>query len=463
MNFFDKVSQAIKQNHSLLCLGLDPKFEKFHQSPNITSSLVSWGQHLIEQTADLVCCYKPNIAFYEQFGLDGIKALQQTIALLPRQTPFILDAKRGDIGSTSSAYAHSIFDVFQADAVTINAYLGMDTLSAFLAYPEKAIFILCKTSNPSAFAIQDHGFPPLYLHMAEMAKTWGSVENLAFVIGATQVDSLRSVRQICPDHWFLCPGIGAQGGDLDAALNAGLRQDGSGIIIPVSRSITDAPDPREAALGLQTEIERVCTDFQSQTPLTTRQKLVEMFFTSGCIQFGNFTLASGVQSPFYIDIRRIISYPQAFQLVVQLYLEKIKHLECDLVSGVPVAALPISTLLAWHLNKPMIYTRKEAKLHGTGQLIEGAFSAGQKAVLVEDVITSGKSIISAVEVLRANGLLVNDVIVLVDRKQGGETLLHSHGINLHALLDIFEILNTLKDRSLIDAPTYQNALSYLAG
>ena len=164
-SFLDKLTAAIRRNDSLLCLGLDPEISKFPaellQGASEEERLVAWCTGLIEQTAGFVCCIKPNIAFFEQYGLPGLNALKRILAAVPADIPVLLDAKRGDIGSTAAAYAKACFEFWDADAVTLSPYLGKDSVEPFLAYPGKAIFLLCQTSNPSAGEIQGHGEEPL--------------------------------------------------------------------------------------------------------------------------------------------------------------------------------------------------------------------------------------------------------------------------------------------------------------
>ncbi len=254
MNFFSKLSAAIDANASLLCVGLDPQPEMLRDEKTIEESLFNWGKRIILQTSDLVCCYKPNFAFYEQFGLEGLRALQRTLSEIPDSIPVILDVKRGDIGSTANALAKAAYEQWGADAVTLSPYLGEDSIQPFLAIEDKAVFILCYTSNPSAVQIQQHGVPPLFEHIAITSQKWGKPEQIGLVVGATQPDALAAVRRICPQTWILAPGVGAQGADLSAALSAGLRVDGKGLIIPVSRGIIAAQDPRQAALDLRESI-----------------------------------------------------------------------------------------------------------------------------------------------------------------------------------------------------------------
>jgi uridine monophosphate synthetase len=258
-SFAEKLTAAIERNNSLLCVGLDPDPRQYpgHFPDSIDSAaLAAWGKAIIEQTADLVCCYKPNIAFYEQHGPAGVEALRQTIAAVPGGIPLLLDAKRGDIGSTAAAYARAAFEIMQADAVTLAPYLGADSINPFLAYPGKAAFVLCYTSNPSAADVQEFGAPGerLFENIARQAQRWGDAGQIGLVVGATQPHALARVRELAPHTWILAPGVGAQGGDLQAALAAGLNADGSGLIVPVSRGVIYADDPRQAALSLRDEI-----------------------------------------------------------------------------------------------------------------------------------------------------------------------------------------------------------------
>ena len=461
MKFFTKLTKAIDRNQSLLCVGLDPVKAMLPTGPDLYSSLVDWGTDLINQTADHVCCFKPNIAFFEQFGSKGLRALVEINESVPSHIPVLLDAKRGDIGTSADAYALGAYQHFHADAITVSPYLGQDSVKAFLKDPDKAVFVLCQTSNPSAKEIQQHGSPPLFEYIAQIAQTWGTPEQIGYVIGATQPDALESVRQICPDHWFLAPGVGAQGGDLTQALNAGLRADGMGMIIPVSRSVIKADDPCQAAMALKDAINTFRQSFEPEPHLSSYDKLILNLFESGCVRFGSFTLASGRQSPIYIDLRRVVSFPDLFVKAVNAYIEALHTLKFNLVAGVPYAALPLGALAASKLGIPLVYPRKEAKKHGTGQTVEGAFQSGQRVVLIEDVITSGGSILSAAEALRAAGLVAEDAVVLVDRRQGGVADMAQHGITVHPILDIFKMMDVLKAHAFIDTDTYTAVTAYL--
>jgi uridine monophosphate synthetase len=463
MNFFEKLSAAVVFNRSLLCVGLDPQIDNLPDGVDIEERLVSWGKQVIDKTADQVCCYKPNFAFYEQFGLAGMRALQRIITSMPKNIPVLLDVKRGDIGSTAQAYAAAAFEQWGADAVTLSPFLGEDSINPFLAYKEKAVFLLCFTSNPSANQVQMHGDPPLFELIAHNSQVWGSPQQIGLVVGATQLDALSRVREICPQNWILAPGVGAQGGDLEKTLQAGLRTDGGGLIIPVSRAVMQAADAHQAALEFKERINQTIHSLNEapKAIMTMNTKLVMELFRSGCIKFGNFTLASGKQSPIYIDLRRVVSFPDLFKMVANAYADVVKTLEFDHIASVPYAALPTGAVVAMKLNRSLIYPRKEVKQHGTGQAVEGAFQTGQTTILLEDVITSGGSIVTAAESLRQAGLQVKDVVVLVDREQGGHNKMNEAGIALHAIMTIHDVLNILNEHALIDPQTYKSVCQYI--
>lgn len=481
--FVDKLSSASQRNNSILCLGLDPDPIKFPlHFPGIAddpqAALLSWAQKLIEQTGDLVCCYKPNFAFYEQYGPPGLAALRQIIATVPDGIPVLLDAKRGDIGSTATAYARAAFEVWGADAITVNPYLGQDSIQPFLAYPGKMIFVLCYTSNPSAQEFQaftSSNNDRLFEHVARQAQTWGGPDQIAFVVGATQPQALAHFRALAPDRWVLAPGVGAQGGTAEEALAAGLDQTGQGLIISVSRSISYADDPRAAALAVRAEIVEARSVLESVKSQVSgvkskgsvsgaqdgKAELIFQLHETGCIQFGDFTLASGQLSPIYIDLRRISSSPDLLKQVARAYGDLLAGIRFDCLAAVPYAALTIGTAVALTVDKPLIYPRKEVKSYGTGRAVEGIYASGDRVVIIEDLVTTGGSVLTAIEPLTAAGLEVEDVVVLIDREQGGDRHLAEVGYRLHAALHLSEVLDTLRRAERVSKEAFERVKSYL--
>ena len=258
-SFFDNLERRAEDTDSLLCIGLDPHLADLN-TPTAEAAL-EFCLRIVKETADYALAFKPNAAFFEIFGAEGWIALKKLISHInDLDIPLILDAKRGDIASTAEAYAKSIFDHLSADAVTLNPYLGKDSVDPFIKNAEKGAFLLCKTSNPGSDDLQNllvktSGIAtPLYIHVAKLAQLWNTNNNIGLVVGATQPEALARVRAATPDLWFLAPGVGAQGGDLRTALQAGLRKDGMGMLISVSRSIARAESPRKAAKILKEQI-----------------------------------------------------------------------------------------------------------------------------------------------------------------------------------------------------------------
>ena len=260
--FFSFLEKRVDDCSSLLCVGLDPNISDLKE-PDAASAL-DFCLRLVKATAPYAAAFKPNAAFFEVLGPEGWTVLKQVIDAIHAESdrfgsriPVILDAKRGDIASTAEAYARSAFEVLGADGVTLNPYLGKDSIEPFIQDREKGVFLLCKTSNPGAEDLQDLILATgetLHVHVAGLAQTWNTRNNIGLVVGATYPETLAQVRLAAPDLWFLVPGIGTQGGDLASALKAGLRQDGKGMLINASRAIARADDPRLAAAGLRDEI-----------------------------------------------------------------------------------------------------------------------------------------------------------------------------------------------------------------
>ena len=259
MNFLKKLINATRKNNSLLCVGLDPDPKRMPQKIGV----FEFNKAIIDATSDLICAYKPNFAFYEALGEEGLDALKRTVEHIPDDIPVIGDAKRGDIGNTAKAYAGAIFTYFNFDATTVNPYLGFDSIEPFIQYTDKGIFILCRTSNAGAVDFQslrcEEG--TLFEIVARKASQWNIHGNIGLVIGATYPEELKLVRDSHPDMPILIPGVGAQGGDLASAVRYGVDAHGEKAIINSSRQIIYAsPEKdfaqaaRKAALSLRDQI-----------------------------------------------------------------------------------------------------------------------------------------------------------------------------------------------------------------
>ncbi len=476
MSFYRELAGAARRNNSLLCIGLDPHPHLMEPGKGI----FDFNRQIIDATCDLVCAYKPNSAFYEAAGPEGLEALQRTAAYIHERAgvPVILDAKRNDISSSARAYARAAFETWGADALTVNPYLGGDTIAPFMEYADKGVFLLCFTSNPGAADFQTLPCPsrPLYELMAKKAAEW----SCGLVAGATHAGALAVIRAAAPQSWILLPGVGAQGGDLETSMAAGRREDGLGLIINSSRGIIYADEPRRAALNLLDHIR----EYMSKPPLAApdpNEKLVLDLADIGAVKFGDFTLTSGRKSPVYIDLRLLASYPAVLRRTALAYAAIIAGLpgaespselwkpeasrqarrQETRLAALPYAALPIGTAVSLETGLPMIYPRKEAKSYGTGQAIEGSYRPGNRAVLLDDLITTGGSKLEAIASLEGAGLIVEDVIVLIDREQGGRRELAEAGYRLHAALKLRDMAALLAREGRISPAEEQRLLAFL--
>ncbi|TVQ25148.1 MAG: orotidine-5'-phosphate decarboxylase, partial [Spirochaetaceae bacterium] len=248
--FFDRLIDRYRRIDSLLCVGLDPRTQP---GEPVATRIVDANRRIIDATIDTALCYKPNIAFYEQHGPEGLQALVDTIGLIG-DVPVLLDAKRGDIGSTAEAYAAAVRAV-GAGAVTVSPYMGSDSVLPFVD-AGLAVFVLCKTSNPGSNEFQTLAAPdlPLYRAIAAAATAWSN--ECGLVVGATDRDAIAAIRAAHPDVWILAPGIGAQGATMRDTVAAGVRADGAGLLPVVARGISGAADPKKAAADLVDEYRR---------------------------------------------------------------------------------------------------------------------------------------------------------------------------------------------------------------
>lgn len=254
--FLARLEQACETSQSLLCVGLDPGPRHMAIADPLT-----FNKAIIDATSDVVCAYKPNLAFYEAMGIAGLEALGRTVAYIREAAPqavVIGDAKRGDVGPSAEAYARAAFEAWGFDAVTVNAWGGEDAVAPFLAYEGRGVFVWCRGSNPGSAELQDMtvetpaGRQPLYQRLAGLCRDWNTNGNVGLVVGATSPQQMETVRRMCPNMPLLIPGIGAQEGDLEAAVRAGTDSRGRLAVINSSRGIIYAstgPDYADAARG----------------------------------------------------------------------------------------------------------------------------------------------------------------------------------------------------------------------
>lgn len=447
LTFFGKLEARCAELDSILCVGLDPHAADL--KPVSATGALEFCKRIADATSTVSVAYKPNAAFFEAFGAEGWAALKELIAYLrgPLGALVLLDCKRGDIGSTSAAYATACFEELGADAVTLHGYMGTDSIAPFVgADASHGAFVLCKTSNPSSSEVQSLCLAPgatpggatrVFEAVAEASAGWGHAadgSNVGLVVGATDLEALRAVRRVRPDAWILAPGVGAQGAAAaDVASVAVRKSDGLGLLVPVSRGISRAADPAAAAEAIRVELNvaRAAAMAASPAPAAPaspslaphQTDFLRCAMEEGVLRFGDFTLKSGRASPYFFNAGLFVR-GSAVSRVGAAYARTVADsgIGFDVVFGPAYKGIPLATAVGMSLaaigaDTAVAYNRKEAKDHGEGGTLVGAPVAGKRILLVDDVMSSGKAVLEAAEILAAAGATLAGVVVGLDRQE----------------------------------------------
>jgi uridine monophosphate synthetase len=482
MGFFVQLTEAIADRQSLLVTGLDPNPEMLQSwaarrgmaNRSFLSQARHWIKAVIEATAPHVCAYKPSLGFYQALGPVGLELLLEVRDLVPRDLPLIIDAKHGDLNS-SSALAHYLFRELCADAVTLSPLAGQDIAAPFLLYPDKAVVMTCHSSNQAARLIQHYPNEdaPLYLRIVRETQLWATPEQLLLEVGTSDPEILARVRAEAPERFLILRSLWGEEEKLEAMLEAGFSAAGDGLLLPLPQNLLVEDDIAERAARLKAQIgisreqwlERSAAGGSSDRcqlwlpqlaeagagSATARPdpmaELIVDLFDIGCLLFGDYVQASGAVFNYYIDLRQIISDPNLFHRVLHAYAERMQELVFDRIAGIPYGSLPTATGLSLLLHKPLIYPRKEVKAHGARRLIEGDFEEGDRVVVVDDILITGGSVLEGIAKLESSGLQVEDVVVFIDHggdhdRQAKERLAAA-GYRAHAVLGIEQITRVL--------------------
>ena len=474
MGFFLQLTDAITAQQSLLVTGLDPNPEMLQSwaqrrgmaGRSFLSQARHWIKAVIEATGSHVCAYKPSLGFYQSLGPIGLELLREVRELVPLDTPLIVDAKHGDLNS-SSALAHYLFRDLGADAVTLSPLPGQDIAAPFLLYPDKAVVVTCHSSNPAAREFQHHPneADPLYLKMVREAQRWATPDQLLLEVGTSDPEILARVRAEAPERFLILRSLWAEEDRLDALLEAGLTAAADGLLLPLPQNLLVEDDMAERAAQLKRRIQthrqaRLARQTDDRCSLWLPEtkaaepmdQLILDLFDLGCLLFGEYKQASGAVFNYYIDLRQIISDPNLFHRVLHAYANCLNGLTFERIAGIPYGSLPTATGLSLQLHKPLIYPRKEVKAHGARRLIEGDFQEGETVVVIDDILISGGSVLEGIAKLESSGLVVSDVVVFIDHgssehgeggSPSGRTRLQEAGYHLHAVLTIDRITATL--------------------
>jgi uridine monophosphate synthetase len=497
MGFFVQLTEAIAARQSLLVTGLDPNPEMLQSwaqrrgmaNRSFLSQARHWIKAVVEETSPHVCAIKASLGFYQALGPLGLELLLEVRDLVPRDLPLIIDAKHGDLNS-STALAHYLFRDLGVDAVTLSPLAGQDIAAPFLLYADKAVVITCRSSNPAAKRIQYHPSEadPLFLQIVRECQLWGTPDQLLLEVGTSDPAVLGQVRRAAPERVLMLRSIWSEEERLDGLLQAGLNPSADGLLLPLPQNLLvedDLGDQAEALKGMINCRRERWLEQQPEPPADScalwlpdsdaaageataavgeRQagqgaavadqadpdplaNLIIELFDIGCLLFGEYVQASGAVFNYYVDLRQIISDPNLFHRVLHSYATLLQQLEFDRIAGIPYGSLPTATGLSLALHKPLIYPRKEVKAHGARRLIEGDFNDGDMVVVVDDILITGGSVLEGISKLESSGLVVRDVVVFIDH--GGERDRHARerlaaaGYRTHAVLDIARITAVL--------------------
>lgn len=448
--FLRQLEARAEQAQSLVCIGLDPQPDLLtHQEPEAARDLCF---RLIEQTHELACAFKPNSAFFEAFGAPGFEMLREVIAYVPQGIPVILDAKRGDVSATAEAYARAAFEVLGADAITLHPYLGYDAVEPFLQFAGKGVFVVCKTSSPGSDLFQNVivGGRPFYELVARQAMQWDDGSRLGLLVSAIDPEILGRLRAAVPQAWFLTPGVGA-GGDMRGALRSGLREDGMGMLINLSRSVARARDPRMEVARVRETIN--AGRMEPRSVINPEDRALDQL--AGALAASNAVTLAGDDMPIALDMRALMTSPDALRTAAGALGRALGGLRFDHIAAGSDQALPITTIAALIVNASLIY--------GTGGTVEGLYTRGQSVALIDPVAGDGRAQIEMIERFRAAGLIVSDVVTLVDREMGAAQSLQAVGVRFHAAATLHQLIAALARRGLISIEQQAYLESYLAG
>ena len=477
MGFFVQLTEAIAERQSLLMTGLDPNPEMLQSwalrhgmgNRSFLSQARHWIKAVVEATSPHVCAIKASLGFYQALGPLGLELLLEVRDLVPRDLPLIIDAKHGDLNS-STALAHYLFRDLGVDAVSLSPLAGQDIAAPFLLYADKAVVITCRSSNPAAKRIQYHPneADPLFLQIVRESQLWGTPDQLLLEVGTSDPAVLAQVRQAAPERVLMLRSIWSEEERLDGLLEAGLNEAADGLLLPLPQNLLVEDDLSEQAAALKGLINRrrqrwlerqparaadSCTvwladsDPSGDTDKDPLAELIVDLFDIGCLLFGEYVQASGAVFNYYIDLRQIISDPNLFHRVLHSYSGLLEQLQFDRIAGIPYGSLPTATGLSLSMHKPLIYPRKEVKAHGARRLIEGDFNEGDQVVVVDDILITGGSVLEGIAKLESSGLVVKDVVVFIDhggqRDRRARERLENLGYRVHAVLDIERITQAL--------------------
>jgi len=466
-SFREAIEQRAKKNHSRVVLALDlAETLPPDAAPAQRQELADRACKLARAVAPYLAAIKINYPLTLGAGLQVVPQLKNAVP----GVPLIADFKVADIDNTNAWIARHTYGA-GIDAIIVQGFVGTDAVQGVLQeahkFGERGVILVVDMSHPGAAEF----IHPQTPRLAQLALSLGVTGVIAPGTRPSHVAQIRA--WVGPKVLIFAPGMGAQGGQAGTAIAAGADYEIFG------RAIYQASDPVAAAAGFaKATYEAVAAQKKAVQPskgqipstgaaedATIVQKVALLLDEVKAFQFGSFTLASGAMSPYYVDLRLVPSYPGAFGRLVDLlvdYLMAHPDIQFDRIAGIPTAGISFATLLAHRLNKPLLYVRTAPKEHGRGRLVEGVLASGDHVLVVDDLISDGGSKIEPARSLRAEGAKVSDVLVVLDREQGGTAQLQKEQLQLRALAAITSVVEVLRQAGRLSEAKAQEILSYIA-
>lgn len=479
--------EAQWEQGKFLCVGLDVVADEDGDD------LFGKAMAIVEATKDVAAAFKPNSAFYERYGSKGqdiLQALVEQIQEIAPDVPVIWDAKRADIANTNNGYM-AAFEDLGADAVTVHPYLGGSAVKPLMSDTERLAFVLGHTSNPGAAEFQ-------HLELKQGDLLWERVvRNVAhsdewdhgavrgLVLGATYPDELAKARWIAGnDVVMLVPGVGTQGGDLEASVVGSMNSTGNGFLINVSSGISKAADSRgevthesmsAAAHKFHDQINNAWQNEKAnpspsygETMITEfDERLATALFEEECILFGNFTLKSGLKSPVYVDLRRAITDPEIRSNLAAIYQDMVRGMEArrgepyDVLAAFPQASTSMGAIVAHQMGRRLIQPRSGTKSYGSKETILGKYSEGESVGFIDDLVTRATSAFEVIDQAESAGLVYGGLVTLIDREQGGFREMAARGRAVNSATTLRGLVRALGSTGQISKYREAKVLKYL--
>lgn len=452
MSFFEQLEKRAQEINSLVCVDLVPSL--LTADPISTDEILDRGKSIIAETSETALAFRLDLGGFLAYGPVGLEVAASLANTVPREVPII-----------AAGGPHAGLGLLLASGIVADPYSGWAAVKPHLLDQSRGIFILTRSADAGMAGMQDERLvsgKPVYELVAAHARTLNQLKNVGIQVSIENPDQLLRVRRAAPVSWILADKIRAE--SIESAVRVGLRPDGLGLLIALPSSAYIADDLGSECRMIREQINMVRqTQAISPPAKDTAEtvRLAQALFDHGCIKFGEFTIDAEIQSPVFIDLRILTSLPNLLMQVASAYQLVLESLTFDRLAAIPYTGLPIGQAVALQGNWPLIYPRKEIQQEGLQAHIEGLYHRGERAAVIDDVTATGISKFAIIETLQHEGLVVDDIVVLIDRESGGSQKLVDAGFRLHAIFTLSHLCNILRQHGKINQDQEQAVLNFI--